>query len=196
MASVHQHFLRLYAARGARTQCTLGYDSSAACDAYQLGEIVKFLTHRGLVNLADFSPMSLDLLGDSALLSLDSILATLRQCPSYQINKYHANCGFRTRVLPLLDFVQGLLAAASVPIALHRWRTSRAAEAWMPEPEDGAAKPEFVVGNGGKGPDSKQFRFTRSMAGDPRLRFENALGADRFARDFFTAQSWNWTAED
>ncbi|KAI1376015.1 hypothetical protein F4677DRAFT_420027 [Hypoxylon crocopeplum] len=183
IASVQRHFLKLYASR--ERQCKLGYDSSAACDSYQLGEMFKFLTNRNLIFLVDFSPGSLDTIADTSLLQVESILSTLRQCPSYQIDKNHTNCGLRTRILPILDFIQGLLSANSIPITRISWKSNRPAVAWMPSGTENGAPVEERV-----------FRFTRSLAGDQRLRFENAMGADKFARDVFTARSWDWTAEE
>ncbi|KAI0602415.1 hypothetical protein F4775DRAFT_240333 [Biscogniauxia sp. FL1348] len=208
IASVQQHFLALYASRGpgAQRQCKLGYDSSAACDSYQLGEMVKFLAHKRLLFLADFSPASLDGLPDASLLPVDALLAALRQCPAYQVDKNHANCGLRTRLLPILDFVQALLSAHSVPLARAAWKTNRQAATWMPPaPETGTDRNRRASAksagdrdhdHGDDDNDSRPFRFTRSMAGDQRLRFENAMGADKFAREVFTATSWDWTAED
>ncbi|KAH7040173.1 uncharacterized protein B0I36DRAFT_370970 [Microdochium trichocladiopsis] len=178
IASIQQHFLSLYSSRNAPRQCKLGYDSSAACDSYQLGEMIRFLANKSLLFLVDFSPGSLDRIADTSQVTVDSLLATLRQCPSYQIDKNHNNCGLRTRLLPILDFVQGLLSSNAVPVSRQAWKTDRAGTA-----------------SGGSS-SNKPFRFTRTMAGDQRLRFEGNLGADRFARQVFLASSWDWTADD
>ncbi|KAI2632112.1 hypothetical protein GGR54DRAFT_18493 [Hypoxylon sp. NC1633] len=183
IASVQSHFLRLYTSR--TRQCKLGYDSSAACDSYQLGEIFKFLTNKNLMFLVDFSPGSLDSIADTSLLQIESTLSTLRQCPSYQIDKNHTNCGLRTRMLPILDFIQGLLSANSIPITRMAWKNDRQAVAWLAPDVESPTPAE-----------ARPFLFTRSLAGDQRLRFENAMGADKFAKDVFTASSWDWTAED
>ncbi|KAI5863526.1 hypothetical protein GGS23DRAFT_538183 [Durotheca rogersii] len=179
VGSVTRHFLRLYASR--ERQCTLGYDSSEACDSYQLGEMYKFLAHRRLLAAVDFSPASLDAVADPAQLPVAAILAALRQCPAYQVNKNHYNCGLRTRLLPILDFLLALLSAASVSPPRAAWESDRAAAAWRPPP--------------GRDREPAPFRFTRSLAADQRLRFEHALGTDKFARKVFTASSWDWTAE-
>ncbi|KAI0425332.1 hypothetical protein F5Y09DRAFT_352339 [Xylaria sp. FL1042] len=206
LASVPRHFLSLYTSSRSARQCKLGYDSSVACDSYQLGEMFRFLVNKGLLFPTDFSPASLDaLMGATAnssnknhnsnnsslhMLPVDHVLATLRQCPAYQIDKHHTNCGLRTRLLPILDFIQALLSANSIPVSRAAWKNDRAAHAWMPTGDvDGK------MGWDGDG-DERPFRFTRSLAGDQRLRFENAMGADKFARDVFTATSWDWTAED
>ncbi|KAI1076347.1 hypothetical protein F5B20DRAFT_321776 [Whalleya microplaca] len=183
IASVQRHFLNLYTSR--TRQCKLGYDSSAACDSYQLGEMFKFLVNKNLMFLVDFSPGSLDSIADTSLLQIDTILSTLRQCPSYQLDKNHTNCGLRTRVSSILDFIQGLLSASSIPIGRSTWKSNRQLAAWMPSDAEEQGKDEGI-----------QFRFTRSLANDQRFRFEDALGAEKFARDVFTASSWDWTAED
>ncbi|KAI0479164.1 hypothetical protein GGR56DRAFT_364799 [Xylariaceae sp. FL0804] len=199
IASVQRHFLALYSARGAR-QCQLGYDSSGACDSYQLGEMFKFLTRQRLLFLADVSPASVEdglaaAAGAAATLPVDGLLAALRQCPAYQIDKNHSNCGLRTRMLPILDFLQSLLSAGSVPLSRQAWRSQRRAAAWMPSDVAGEEEEEEEEEEEKK-QKTRVFRYTRSLAGDQRLRFENAMGADRFARDVFTASSWDWTAED
>ncbi|KAI1156565.1 hypothetical protein F4825DRAFT_446417 [Nemania diffusa] len=196
LASVPRHFLALYTSARSARQCQLGYDSSVACDSYQLGEMVKFLMNKGLFALADFSPGSLDAVADTArLLPVGTAVAALRQCPAYQIDKNHANCGLRTRMLPILDFVEGLLSANSVPVSRAAWKSNRAAHAWMP-PGSGETETRGKMDGGGGEEGERPFRFTRALAGDQRFRFENAMGADKFARDVFTATSWDWTAED
>ena len=184
IASTLQHFLRLYTSRN--RQCKLGYDSSAACDSYQLGEMIKFLTSRHLLYLVDFSPASVDWVPDSALVDISHILATLKKCPSYQIDKNHTNCGLRTRILPIAEYIQTMLSSNVVAISRAAWKKDRASTSWIPTQEDQIGR------DGGEG----AFRFTRSTAGDQRLRYEGAMAADRLARQLFTARSWDWTPED
>ncbi|KAI1322704.1 hypothetical protein F5Y16DRAFT_415588 [Xylariaceae sp. FL0255] len=191
IASVQNHFITLYtssARRGSR-QCKLGYDSSVSCDSFQLGEIFKFLSSRDLLFAADFSPDSVYGMPDTSRLPIESILATLRQCPSYQIDKNHTNCGLRTRLLPILDFLQALLSANSVPLTRAQWKdtSGRTAHAWLPGSEEDWEKENDE--------DARPFRFTRNLAGDQRFRFENAMGADKFAREVFTSTCWDWTAD-
>lgn len=146
--------------------------------------MVKFLTTKNLFFLVDFSPNSLDLIADSCLLQVDTILATLRQCPGYQIDKNHANCGLRTRIIPVIDFIKALLSTNSVPLGRLPWKNDRKKSAWF-------SLEEVVVD-----PSTKPFKFTRAMSSDQRLLFENTMGAEKFARDVFTASSWNWSSED
>jgi len=182
------------------TQCKRGYDSSTACDSYQLGEMVRFLAGRGLLFLVDFSPRSLDAVRDFAAVDVSAhLLALLRQCPAYQIDKNHTNCGLRTRILPLLDYVQAMLSSTVVGIPLAGWRKDRHETSWASAPD--AESGRFGGGNGGgRDPDgggsARVFRFTRSLAGDQRLRYEGAMAADRMARMLFTADEWDWTPEE
>lgn len=184
IASIPRHYFSLYTSR--TRQCKLGYDSSAACDSYQLGEMVKFLTSKNLFFLVDFSPSSLNLIADTSLLQVDTILGTLRQCSGYQIDKYHTNCGLRTRMLPVLDFIKALLTTNSIPLSRLPWKNDRKRTAWLPR-EDEEKDLEAPA---------KPFKFTRAMASDQRLRFEHTLGAEKFARDIFTASSWNWSSDE
>ena len=177
---MQQHFLSLYTSR--TRQCILGYDSSAACDSYQLGEMIRFLAQKDLLFFVDFSSSSLDSVKDFSVLEIAHILATLKQVPSYQIDKNHTNCGLRTRILPILDYIQTMLSSNIVSISRRQWKESRSAVTWIPA-EDEQGK-------------DRVFRFTRSVASDQRLRYEGAMAADRMARDLFTAKKWDWTPED
>ncbi|KAK2070975.1 hypothetical protein P8C59_005432 [Phyllachora maydis] len=185
IGSVQAHFLRLYSSRS--RQCLLGYDSSASCDSYQLGEMVRFLASRGLLFLVDYSAASLDKLpGQAAAWSVDRLLATLKQCPGYQIDKNHTNCGMRTRILPILEFLQSMLATNVLSISLPAWRKDRGSASWLPA----AADPP-------RSDDEKAvFRFTRALAADQRLRYQGAMAAEGIAKAVFTAHSWDWTPDD
>jgi hypothetical protein len=184
ISSIPRHFLQLYTSR--TRQCKLGYDSSSSCDSYQLGEMVKFLVNHGLLSLVDFSPTSLDAVQDCATVDIYQILSTLKQCPSYQIDKNHTNCGMRTRILPILDYIQTVLSSNAISIRKPDWKTNRDAVSWLPngdDPDNSRSVP-------------KVFRFTRSVASDQRLRYEGVLGADRMAKPLFAAEKWDWTPED
>jgi hypothetical protein len=180
---VQSYFLRLYASR--TRQCKLFYDSSASCDSYQLGEMVKFLSGRNLLFLLDFSPRSMVSMTDHSFVAIDQLLATLRQCPAYQIDQNHTNCGLRTRIVPILDYLQAMLSTNVISIALPSWKNNREAASWVP-------REDLVCPGGG---DELVFQFTRSVANDQRLRYEGAMAADRIARELFTAKQWDWVPE-
>lgn len=231
--------------RGGFRQCKLGYDSSSACDSFQLGEMVKFLASKNLLSLTvpfsapahgpphhrhDSSPPGEPTAAgggggsssrDFAAVDVNSILAALKQCPNYQVDRHHTNCGLRTRITPVLEYVGSMLSTNVVQVAAAGWRRDRARTSWMttqaadedgagPSPGSGGGggkqppgKKPFVVGNGGGEAQQQQqqqgrrvFRFTRAVSSDQRLRYEGALAADRLARELFTATGWDWTPED
>ncbi|AEO71105.1 uncharacterized protein THITE_2123159 [Thermothielavioides terrestris NRRL 8126] len=152
IASVQRHFLQLYTSR--TRQCKLGYESSPSCDSYQLGEMVKFLCSRGLLVLSDFAShtgshhhhhhnypgttttaaaaaaAAADARDLAATTDIGHILATLKQCPAYQIDKHHTNCGLRTRLLPALEHIQAMLSSNVVSISRAAWARDRERVAW------------------------------------------------------------------
>ncbi|KAK0626770.1 hypothetical protein B0T14DRAFT_421053 [Immersiella caudata] len=184
LASIPRHFLNLYTSK--QRQCKLGYDSSASCDSFQLGEMIKFFLSHHLISLTDFSPSSLEeipLQDHFAAVDVHAIVNQLKQCGGYQIDKHHTNCGLRTRVSPVLAYVGTMLSSNVVAVQRAAWKKQRDLTSWVSEGE-GEEKMEKV------------FRFTRSLSTDQRLRFEGAMAADRMARSLFTAGRWDWTPED
>ncbi|KAK3308482.1 uncharacterized protein B0T15DRAFT_483131 [Chaetomium strumarium] len=198
IASIQRRFLSLYTSR--TRQCKLGYDPSASCDSYQLGEMVKFLSGRGLLFLGDFSSSSQSHppanpvfpTHDSETTDIGHIIATLKQVPAYQIDKHHTNCGLRARVLPVLEFVQAMLAAGVVAVSRQAWVKDREGTSWVLLQR----RQQGEEGKGGGEGDGRVFRFTRGMTTDQRLRYEGALAVDRMVRALFTAGGWDWTAEE
>lgn len=147
--------------------------------------MLKFFVSKDLLFLVDYSQASVDSLPDASLLDIDVLLSTLRQCPNYQIDKYHTNCGLRIRIEPILDYIRAMLSANTVSIALADWKSGREDVAWpRPEAEDTMAEER-----------KKTFAFTRAVANDQRLRFEGGLYTDKMAKQVFTAGAWDWTPE-
>ena len=125
--SLQGYFLGLYTSR--ERQCKLGYDSSGQCDSFQLGEMVRFFTRVGTLA---FHGALLDTKSDvSAPFSGDVnfLLDTLRQVPEYQIDRNHAHCGIRTRLIPLLDLLHECLQHVGVCPAC--WSSNRVQHAWL-----------------------------------------------------------------
>ncbi|KAK5163510.1 uncharacterized protein LTR77_010692 [Saxophila tyrrhenica] len=124
--SLQSHFLALYSSR--ERQCKLGYDSSAQCDSFQLGEMVRFFTRIGTVQLQgtliDVADPPEPHAGD-----LINLLDTLRQVPEYQIDKFHSHCGIRTRLVPMLDLLQRAIPHAAV--CGECWEANRTDLAWL-----------------------------------------------------------------
>lgn len=185
ISSVQRHFLALYSSRD--RQCKLGYDTSAACDVFQLGQLHRFLRSKELLFLVDCSPSSLDAVPDMAHLDLDELVATLKQCPNYQVDKHHVNCGPRLRMRPILDYIRTMLSANVVWISHAEWKKRRAEASWAAiKDKDCAAGDEA----------GRTFFFTRAIANDERLRYDGAMHVDRMALSLFTAHAWDWTPED
>ena len=126
--SLQSHFLGIYTSRD--RQCKLGYDSSAECDSYQLGQMVRFFKRVGTLSLAGtlLPPAEDELPLDSFDGEIANLVEQLRQCPEYQIDKNHSHCGLRTRLMPLLDLIE--LSLSEVGICTHCWQECRHEYAW------------------------------------------------------------------
>ncbi|KAL7798314.1 hypothetical protein V8C37DRAFT_367317 [Trichoderma ceciliae] len=184
IASVQRHFLDLYCSK--ERQCKLGYDSSAACDSFQLGQMLKFLTSKNLLFLVDFTSPSLEAVPDGAMINIDELLSTLKQCPNYQVDKHHTNCGLRIRIEPIVDYIRAMLSASGTSIAHADWKKRRSEVSWTILRDSRLSENED---------DMPKFVFTRAVANDQRLRYEGAMYTDRVSKGLFTATSWDWTPE-
>ncbi|TDZ22968.1 hypothetical protein Cob_v004115 [Colletotrichum orbiculare MAFF 240422] len=183
IASIQRHFLALYSSR--ERQCQLGYDSSSACDSFQLGQMLKFFTGKELIGVVDFGPNSFENIPDPSVIDIEDILSNLKQVPSYQIDKNHTNCGIRTRIEPILDFVRSMLSSTVLSISHADWKNDRVAASWI-------TSNNTAMSDRG----ANKFEFTRGLATDQRLRYEGYIHADKMARILFTADEWDWTPED
>lgn len=148
--------------------------------------MIKFLVSKNLLYLVDYSAASANAVPDAAAVNVEELLTTLRQCPNYQIDKNHVNCGLRVRIGPILDYIQSMLSASIVALSHADWKNRRDAASWAPEDERGLRHDD---GN------RRTFLFTRAVANDQRLRYEGALYVDKMARQLFTSDAWNWTPE-
>ncbi|KAF7541226.1 hypothetical protein G7Z17_g11997 [Cylindrodendrum hubeiense] len=185
IASVQRHFLALFSSR--ERQCKLGYDTSAACDSFQLGQMLKFFLAKNLLFLVDFSPTSMDSVPDTAMVEVEELLSTLQQCPSYQVDKNHTNCGLRVRVEPIMGYMRSMLSANVIAVPHADWQRRRAEVSWANVRENGDTENDNSR--------TKTFAFTRAIANDQRLRYEGTLYADKMAKAMFTAEAWDWTPE-
>lgn len=65
---------------------------------------------------------------------IDKLLESLRQASAYQIDRNHAHCGLRVRIIPLLDLIQNQLRLESgnsdVGICADCWSRHRLQYAW------------------------------------------------------------------
>ena len=190
------HFVGLYVARGARL-CKLGYNSSESCDQFQLGEMIKFLTRKGLLNLVPFQtvlPDDPDFIWPQAYSGdVADLIADLRAWPEYQIDGNHRHCGARVKVIPTLKYVYDCIQQGA-GIKINIWRTDRAAHTWIIPQSTPGKKLPFVVGGEPVGDNKKIFDFTAASS-------EGAMGnwdrshTDEAAKLLFTAEKWVWTPE-
>ncbi|KAL3481968.1 hypothetical protein BJX99DRAFT_111699 [Aspergillus californicus] len=105
-------------------QCRCALGNSSACDAFHLGQMTRFFTLRTKTIFLgstlidpDFNP-NIDEESDqedqqsgrsSPPSQITSIIASLKQCPDYQIDSNHTACGIRRRFLPSLDCLEGFV---------------------------------------------------------------------------------------
>lgn len=147
--------------------------------------MVQFFVAKNLLVLMDYSPAALESFPDASRLNIEELLATLRQCPSYQIDKHHTNCGLRIRIEPILDYLRAMLSSNVISIPHAEWKRDPMRVSWASR----------GINEGDKENEKQKFTFTRAVANDQRLRYEGALYADKMARALFTAGSWDWTPD-
>ncbi|QIW96270.1 hypothetical protein AMS68_001788 [Peltaster fructicola] len=124
--ALQAHFLEAYSTRA--RQCRLGYDSSAECDSFQFGEMVRFFmkisTLRLQGRLLSTDETSFEYEGDLFLL-----IERLKQIPEYQVDRNHSHCGIRTRLIPLLDLIASNLQG--IGICGECWLENWTKHAWI-----------------------------------------------------------------
>ncbi|KAL1302659.1 hypothetical protein AAFC00_003026 [Neodothiora populina] len=184
--SLQTHFLHLYTCRD--RQCKLGYDSSAECDLYQLGQMVKFFRKINTLNLqgrlisttpeGEPCETEQDFYYDADLFDL---LDEFRKAPEYQIDKNHRHCGLRTRLLPLIDLVS-LSLSSEVGLCLNCWQESRNEYAWS------RVKRPLIWTHGSAGAGMA----SRYRDGQTQRHLFRHLDA----RDLFVAKERVWTTSD
>ncbi|KAF2828164.1 hypothetical protein CC86DRAFT_369289 [Ophiobolus disseminans] len=188
--SLQAHFLRLYTS-GER-QCKLGYDTSLACDSFQLGEMVRFFHKIDTVRLQGKIYDTTEptyYLGD-----IDRLLVSLRQCSNYQIDSNHAHCGLRSRLLPLLDLVHNQLSldtgSLDIGICLECWHNHRSEYAWSLAKRPVIwAHPRSLTGN-------RTLANGFRRKGHQRSPSNSCLSKHLAVRDLFMAVERDWTARD
>lgn len=113
-------------------QCRWAFGNSSACDAFHLGQITRFFALRTKTIFLGSTLIDPDFTLDSDSDSDDSdeqhnnekekeknnvnvpgptsdissLIASLKQCPDYQIDSNHNGCGVRRRLLPALDCIE------------------------------------------------------------------------------------------
>lgn len=136
--------------------------------------------------MVDYSPTSLDSVPDTAMTDIEELLSILNQCPNYQVDKHHTNCGLRVRIEPILAYFRSMLSPGVVAIPYADWKRRGADISWVRLKVNGDKRDSAS---------DNKFLFTRAIANDQRLRYEGAMYVDRMARAMFTADAWDWTPE-
>ncbi|KAF4636792.1 hypothetical protein G7Y89_g1300 [Cudoniella acicularis] len=199
ISSVQMQCLSLYASK--ERQCRLGYESSGPCDSFQLGEMIKFLTKKGLLSLIPFqavSPEDSDYIWPEAYSGdIENLVVLLRQCPSYQINKHHTHCGLRTKLLPALEYIKSCIEAG-VGIKFGRVKSDWSREKWSLVSGAKSSKKSFWVG-GKEGDDvdvaGDKGEFDFATVKPKSTWGMSNLGGEKAAKSLFTAGKWNWLRE-
>ncbi|QSZ35015.1 hypothetical protein DSL72_007877 [Monilinia vaccinii-corymbosi] len=199
ISTLQTYFLSLYTSR--TLQCKLGYDSSPACDSFQLGEMVKFLTKKNLLSLIPFqavSPEDPEFIWPEAYTGdIEQLLTLLRQCPSYQIDKNHGHCGLRSKLLPALDYIKDCLDGG-VGIKVQLWKTERSTQTWIPHSstDNRSTRKVFAVGGKAVGDENQEKLFDfKNLSREDLMLGGRALGVERAAKKLFLAEKWNWVRE-
>jgi hypothetical protein len=170
--SLQTFYLNVYTSR--ERQCKLNYGSSAQCDVFQLGELIRYFTRVGTIQIRgtviatnDDAPAH-PAVYEGPLLDL---VNTFRQVSEYQIDQNHNHCGIRTRILPVLESL--LVFLQFVGIHGDDWKTSRVEDAWLT-----AKRPQLRT--------KKDLQMSASL---PR--------EEKYARvrKFFTAVERDWADE-
>jgi hypothetical protein len=181
LESIQTHFMKLYSSN--ERQCKLGYDSSLQCDSFQLGEMVRFFTRANLLRWD--GTLSSKEGTDSHSGDIERILDILRQCPSYQIDRNHAHCGLRTRLMPILEVIEPFMRLGSkandIGICGDCWIERRAKYAWKD-----AKRPV--------GWSMMPLQLSAGRAVAPGS--EACLLAHAKIRNMFMAAERHWTAQD
>ena len=142
LSSLQDYFLRIYSSKA--RQCKLGYDSSTQCDSFQLGEMVKFFVKRGTLDLQSRLFEARDCHVYTG--SINTLLASLGECPEYQIDMFHRHCGLRSRLRPAIEFLR--LSCGNQGICMSCWRSYRRKYSWLEHPatKEWTFLPEMKVG--------------------------------------------------
>ncbi|KAG8528906.1 uncharacterized protein KY384_006595 [Bacidia gigantensis] len=129
ISSIQSHFVGLYSSK--LIQCKKGYANSTECDSFQLGEMIKFFTRKGSLQMRD---MYMQQEAEIYNGDMRDLIARLKECPKYQIDSYHQHCGARTRILPILEALQNF---PDYGICMSCWQTDRTKESWLDNPSGG-----------------------------------------------------------
>lgn len=208
IASMQESLLEIYTSR--TQQCTFGYSSSPACDSFQLGEMVKFFVRKNLMTMSAYTPSLVDTSSDygdeeatcdaaghttvSTAYSgdIEQVIATLRQCPGYQLDAHHHHCGLRSKILPPLNFIHDAIHNGA-GIRLVRFQEDREATSWQTHSHKTSQIKSWTKAKSVEEEDSTPRTF-RWPADARAVEAAGAMfGWEQCAKRLFTAVVWDWT---
>ncbi|KAF7169782.1 hypothetical protein CNMCM5623_002411 [Aspergillus felis] len=189
-------------------QCRCGFGNSNACDAFHLGQMMRFFALRTKTifigsSLLDpdftLDPGSEDRNGQDTPerpqplstavgppSDITSIISSLKQCPDYQLDANHTGCGVRRRFVPPLDCIERFVGDGRglLGVDIRSWDEKKwplASESWA----NRARRRASVV--------DVRFSKINAVHATPSglLRPESQ---EENARLFFTARRRNWEA--
>jgi hypothetical protein len=142
--------------------------------------MMKFFMSKGLISIISALSSNYDELPEVYDGNLEVLITILRQCPSYQIDKFHAHCGLRARILPALDHLQSMITS-DIGIQGPGWKKTRPEISWEQDVQEG---------------EGANFRFTRGVQGDQRIKMPGLMGGSTQAKILFCSKSWDWTPSE
>ncbi|EAW22268.1 uncharacterized protein NFIA_009480 [Aspergillus fischeri NRRL 181] len=189
-------------------QCRCGFGNSNACDAFHLGQMMRFFALRTKTifigsSLLDpdftLDPENEDGNGQDTPVppqplataaeppsDITSIISSLKQCPDYQLDANHTGCGVRRRFVPPLDCIERFVGDGRglLGVDIRSWDEKKwplASESWANRARRRASVVDVRFSK------INAVHATPSGLLRPRTQEENA-------RLLFTARRRNWEA--
>ncbi|GFG22816.1 conserved hypothetical protein [Aspergillus udagawae] len=189
-------------------QCRCGFGNSNACDAFHLGQMMRFFSLRTKTIFIGSSLLDPDFTLDPESeegngqntperpqplstaagppSDITSIISSLKQCPDYQLDANHTGCGVRRRFVPPLDCIERFVGDGRglLGVDIRSWDEKKwplASESWANRARGRASVVDV------RSSKINAVHATTSGLLRPRTQEENA-------RLFFTARRRNWEA--
>lgn len=163
--------------------------------------MVRFLSKKNLLFLVSFQAPFPDESDnykwpEAYTSDIRDLIGILRQCPSYQLDRNHRHCGFRSQLLPALDFITTCIEVGLGIKIIHEKgpKPDSNFDSWKPSPVDPKFKSVWVIADGKK---------IDCASDKPTEEFHFSLHKSKMAwgigqagvKELFTAKSWNWATE-
>ncbi|GAQ10386.1 hypothetical protein ALT_7707 [Aspergillus lentulus] len=189
-------------------QCRCGFGNSNACDAFHLGQMMRFFALRTKTIFIGSSLLDPDFTVDPESedgngqdtpewpqplstaagppSDITSIISSLKQCPDYQLDANHTGCGVRRRFVPPLDCIERFVGDSRglLGVDIRSWDEKKwplASESWANRARRRASVVDVRFSK------INAVHATPSGLLQPRTQEENA-------RLLFTARRRNWEA--